>query len=115
VVGETDLAGNVHVLRLRLDALELDAFADLAPIAFDAVEMFEEIVVPEGAAELAVGGVLEADRFLLADDLEDFLVLDLAQAFGGKRAGFAFLAGVLQAGCAEQAADMVGAEGGFAA
>ena len=60
--------------RLGLDALELDAVVELDEL--DAVEHAEEIEVPPGPAELAVGRELEADLFLLPDDLLDLLVLD---------------------------------------
>ena len=44
------------------------------------VEVPEEIEVPPRAAELAVGGELQADLLLLLDDLPDLLVLDRSSA-----------------------------------
>ena len=40
----------------------------------------EEIEMPPGAAELAVGGELQPDLFLLLDDLLDLAVLDRFEA-----------------------------------
>ncbi len=65
------------LLRLGLHALELDAVVELVDL--DAVEHAEEIEMPPGAAEFAVGGELEADLFLLLDDLLDLAVFDLFQ------------------------------------
>ena len=48
-------------------------------VDFDVVEHAVEIEMPPGAAEFAVGGELEADLFLLLDDLVDLGVLDLFQ------------------------------------
>ena len=63
------------IIGLGCASLELDLA--LAKIGLDAVERAEEIVVPEGAAEFAVGDRLEADLLLLVDDLLDLAVLDL--------------------------------------
>ena len=65
------------LLRLGLHALELDAVVELVDL--DAVEPVVEVEVPEHAAVLAVGRALQADLFLLLDDLRNFLVLDLLQ------------------------------------
>ena len=62
------------IIGFGFDALELDLA--LAEIGFDAVELAEEIVVPEGAAEFAVGDGLQADVFLLLDDGFDLAVFD---------------------------------------
>ena len=80
VVGEADLALDPDALRLGLHALELDAVVEL--VDFDAVEHAEEIEMPPGAAEFAVGGELEPDLLLLLDDLLDLAVLDLLQLGG---------------------------------
>ena len=94
VIGETDLAGDADALRLGLDALELDAVIEL--VEFDTVEHAEEIEVPVGAAEFAVGRELEADLFLLPDDLFDLAVLDVLELLRGDRAFFALGARILQ-------------------
>ena len=70
----SELAGDAQHHRLWVWALELDLA--LAEIGLDAVELTEEIVIPEGAAEFAVGDGLEADVFLAADDLFDFAIFD---------------------------------------
>ena len=59
-----ELADDAQHHRLGLRALELDLA--LAEIGLDAVEPPEEVVVPERAAELAVGDRLEPDVLLLA-------------------------------------------------
>jgi len=71
------------VLGFQLHSLELHAAGRLDPVAFDAIEMFGEVVVSEGAAEFAVGCVFQDNGFLLADNVEDFLVLDRFE-FGGE-------------------------------
>ena len=48
----------------------------------DAAELVDEVHVPRGAAELAVGGRLQPDLLLLAHDVADRLVLDAAQLVG---------------------------------
>ena len=53
VIGKTDLAGDADALRLGLDALKLDAVVEL--VELDTVEHAEEIEVPVGPAEFAVG------------------------------------------------------------
>ena len=77
VVGEADLAGDLDALHLGLHALELDAVVEF--VELDAVEHAEEIEMPPGAAEFAVGDELEPDLFLLLDDLLDLAVLDFLQ------------------------------------
>ena len=79
-VERAELSGDAHHHRFRLRALELD-FA-LTEISLRAVERAEEIVIPEGAAEFAVGDAVQADIFLLADHLLDFAVFDRAQRRG---------------------------------
>ena len=106
-----ELAGDAHHHRLRLRALELDLA--LAEIGLRAVERAEEIVIPEGAAEFAVGDALQADLFLLADHLFDFAILDRAQGRGIDLAALAFRARLLQGRRTQQAADMIGAKGGL--
>ena len=62
----------------------------------DAVETAEEIEMPPGAAEFAVGGELEPDLFLLLDDLLDLAVFDLAQRVGRDLAALALGARLLE-------------------
>ena len=108
-----ELARHAQHHRLRVRALEFDLA--LAEIGLDAVKLAEEIVVPEGAAEFAVGDDLQADVFLLLDDLFDFAVFDRFQGIGVDLAALALGARVFQRRGAQQAADMVGAEGGCGA
>ena len=70
MVGEADLAGDAQRLGLVDAALELHARSASTPV--HAVEMFEEVEVPEGAAELAVRDRLEPDLLLLLDERADF-------------------------------------------
>src|SRR6266850_720260 len=96
---------NHHRARLRFGAaftVELERV--LALRGDDAVEAGEEVDVPEGAAELAIGDRLEAGGFLHRDRFADAVVLDLPELRGF------FRAGLLQRGRAQQAADVVGAK-----
>ena len=111
MVGEADLADDAQALRLGLHAAELDALVGLVDL--DAVEHAEEIEVPPGAAELAVGRELEADLLLLLDDLLDLAVLDGLELGRRDRALLALGARLLERGGTQEAADMVGAERRF--
>ena len=62
--GKVELARDLQALGLGLHAVELDAVVEHDALA--AREVPEEIEVPPGAAELAVGGELQADLLLLA-------------------------------------------------
>jgi hypothetical protein len=84
MAGEADLADDVGSLGLGLHAGELDAVIDL--LHHHAVEAAEEIEMPPRAAELAVGGELQAARFLVGDDLLDLGVFDRPQLFSRDRA-----------------------------
>jgi hypothetical protein len=79
-------------------------------VELDAVEHAVEIEMPPGPAELAVGRELEADRFLLANDLFDLAILDRGKLGGADRARRGLLARLLEDGRSEQRADMVGAK-----
>jgi hypothetical protein len=68
--------------------------------------------VPRRTPELAVGRRLQADVLLLADDVTDRLVLDAAQLVVVDAAGGVVRARLHQLRRPEQAADVVGAEGG---
>ena len=68
------------VLRPRLDAGELDAVRGAHQLG--AIEQLEEVELPPGAAKFAVGRKLQADLFLLLDDLLDLLILDRFQRGG---------------------------------
>src|SRR3974390_3591563 len=66
--------------------------------------------MPRGAAELAVGRVLEADVLLLLDHRRDLAVLDCAQRLGRDLALLIPGARLLERGRPQQAADVIGAE-----
>jgi hypothetical protein len=111
VVGrKADLAGDVHGVRLGRQALERHAgvFGD----DLDAVEPAEEVEVPEGAAELAVGYGVQPDLLLAADRMEDRLVFDVPQCGGVDLAVLEAGTGLMNGCGAQQAADLVGAEWG---
>ena len=103
-----ELAHHAQHHRLGLRPLELDLA--LAEIGLDAIELTEEIVVPEGAAELAVGDRREAGLFLPADDFLDLAVLDRFELLGAELAALALRACLLEGGRAQQASDMIGAK-----
>src|SRR5262249_59846441 len=97
--------------RLGLRAVEFDLA--LAEIGLGAVELAQEIVVPERAAELAVGDQLEPDLLLPLDDLLDLAIFDRAQRCSVDLALLALLARLFQSMGTQQAADVVGAEWRF--
>ena len=113
VVGKSELADDARALRAGLQALERDAL--LHHVALGAVETPEEVEVPPGAAELAVGNGLEPDLLLLLDRALDLAVLDRLERSRIDLAPGVFLAGLLQRSRTQQAADVVGAERRFCA
>ena len=64
MAGISDLAGHLDALGARLARREGNARVHHVPL--DAVEAPEEIEMPPGAAEFAVGDRLQADLLLLA-------------------------------------------------
>ena len=109
VMPRAELAGDARCLGLGLNARELDSLVDVDE--FDTVELAQEIHMPPGPPEFAVGDRLEADLLLLGDDLADFFVFDGGEAIGGNGAGMMLGAGFLEAGGPQQGTDMIGAEG----
>ena len=111
-LGDAELAVDVErggrPLDVALGVVELDR--EVARRLGDAVERVDEVHVPGGAAELAVGHRLEPDLLLHADDLVDRGVLGGLQALVVERAGGVRLARLVQLGRAQQAPDVVGAE-----
>ena len=110
VGGEVELARDLQAFGLGVHAVELDALIDRHALA--ALQAPEEVEVPPGAAELAVGDELEADRLLLGDQLADLLVLHGGELRGRDGALGVFGARLLERRGAQQAADHVGAEWG---
>ena len=108
--GIAELAGDGDVFRPGLDARELDAMRGADQ--FGAVEQLEEIELPPGAAKLAIGRKLQADLFLLFDDLLDLLIFDGLECGGVDLALLVFDARFFQRRSAQERADMVGPEGG---
>src|SRR3974390_1446823 len=84
-------------------------------VQFDAVEIFVEIEMPPGTAELAIGRQLEADFLLLPDDLLDFAIFHRLQRVGRYVTLRAFGAGFFQRNRSQQAADVVSAKRRFGA
>jgi hypothetical protein len=82
-------------------------------VLLGAVKTPEEIEMPPRAAELAVGDRLQPHVLLLLDDALDLAVFDVLQRCGADLA-FGALGPRLMDRCGtQQAADMVGAEGGL--
>ena len=77
----------------------------------DAAQLVDEVHVPGRAAELAVGGRLQAEPLLHRDGIGDRVVLDGPQLRRVDAAGRELIARGVNALGAEQAADMVGTEG----
>ena len=81
-LAEPDALGHAHgrrgVVVLALLVAELDV--DLVAVdLLDPVQLVDEVHVPRGAAELAVGGRLEADILLHRHNVPDRVVLDRTQ------------------------------------
>src|SRR5690606_27700609 len=102
-----DLADGPQEHRLGLRPLEFHL--SFALIGFDAAQPFQEIDLPEGTPEFAVRNGLEADPLLLADDFDNFLVLDLPQGGRVDLTGFPSRAGLPEPGWTQKASDMIGA------
>src|SRR5258708_37771730 len=106
------LAGDVQDGRREIDISLLAVEVRGEPAArLHAVELLEEVDMEIGAAELAVGHRLEAKALLEAHDVADREVLDLAQLFLRDRALLVPLARLEQLLRAQEAADVIGAEG----
>src|ERR1039458_3585031 len=95
--------------RLRVWALEFDLA--LAEIGLDSVKRAQEIVIPERAAEFAVGDGFQADVFLAFDDGRDLAVFDGLELIAGDFTKRALGARLLERQGAQQAADMIRAKG----
>jgi len=117
VVGEDGL-GQVHVAG-HLGPVGLVDRLSVAPEHGDgrplrrvaqAAEARDEVGVPLGAAELAVGGRAQPGRLLHRDGVPDRIVLGLGELVRGDGPSPAVGAGAEQRGRAEQAPDVVGAE-----
>ena len=85
-----------------------DAFADL--IKLDAVKLSHIVELIPGAAELAIGGELQADVLLFLDRLFDLAVFDCAQRLSRNLVTRALDPRLFQRRRPQQAADLFGAE-----
>jgi hypothetical protein len=106
---ETELAVDLGPLGPGIGAGEGDAGSHVA--LGHTIEPPEKIEMPPRAAELTVGDRLQADLFLLLDDARDLAVLDLGQRGGVDLARGVASARLLDGFGAQQAADVIGAEG----
>ena len=106
IVREVQLVHDPDGLRLGLEALKGHREV-LRLDLLSAGQPPEEVHVPEGAAVLAVGDGLQADRLLLLHQAADLCVLDLGQFLGGDGAGFKPGAGFMDGGGAQKAADNI--------
>ena len=111
MAGEADLAGDLGAFVARPRGGEGDA--GLHDGLLDAVEAPEEIEMPPGAAEFAVGDRLQAGIFLLLDDVLDLAVFHRFQFVCRDLALGAALARLFQRRGPQQAADVIGAERRF--
>ena len=99
--------------RRELDValLVVERDREIAGLFRDAVELVDEVHVPRRAPELAVGDRLETDLLLPAHGLADRVVLEAPQRVPVDAAGGEVLTGSQHLWRAQQAADVVGAEG----
>ena len=91
----------------------LEQHLALAVIGLDAVEPEQEIGLPGGAAELAIGDGFEPDRLLLGDHRGDLAVLDGGELRGADLAALMPGARLLEGRRPQQAAHMIGAKRGL--
>src|SRR4030081_3120964 len=111
VVGKVELADDTDGVMPGLHAGKLDAL--IGVVQFATREMAEEVEMPPGTAEFAVGRELQAGRGLPMHDLFDLHILGLAQIISRDLALLESGTRFLDARRPQQATDLVGAEGGF--
>ncbi len=106
IVGVIELPGHRRGNRLELGrAAELNRRLDLDHI--DAIQSGQKIVMPKGAAVLAIGHRFQAHRFLRLDGLPNAVVFNLSQALGRQDAIGMLPPGRVQGRWPEQAAHMI--------
>ena len=105
-------------LHLQCGGSEFDHALLVAELSFHVVlhlgratHLVQEIHVPGGAAELAVGDTFQSQIFLLADDFADGLIFNTAQIGRSDASALFVFAGLEQLWRTEQAAHVIGAEG----
>jgi hypothetical protein len=106
---QADLAFDLERRRGELDGAGWVAELDLQVLrcSRDTAEPVDEVHVPGGAAELAVGGRLQTDVLLHRDHIADRVVLDHAQLLVGDASGGVVVARLQQPPRAQQASDVV--------
>src|SRR5262249_54857295 len=110
MAGKSQLAGDAHPLVAGGDPGKGNS--GVHDVALDAVETPEEVEVPPGAAELAVGHGLQPDLLLLLDRPLDLAVLHRPEIGRPDLAFRALLARLLHRRRAPPAANVLGAEPG---
>ena len=106
VVAEGDLVAEHQLSALGLGALELDR-PRFGVDVLDVLQAFQEVEVPHGAAELAVGDGLQARLLLLFHQVCDGGVLGGGQLLAGDGPGGEIGARLLEGLRAQEAADDV--------
>jgi hypothetical protein len=112
--GEADAVVDVHGRRREFDRALLVAEAHVERLVQHlghAVELEDEVHVPRRAAELPIRDGAQAGVLLQPHDVTDGVVLDAAQLVRVHLAGREALPCLQQLGRAQEAADVVGAEG----
>jgi hypothetical protein len=104
--GLVDAQRRRRELQPALAVAELDG--DGALDGLDPTELVDEVHVPRGTAELAVGRRLQTDVLLHADDVGDRGVLDATEVFVVDRAGLVVLTGLQQVLGPQQRTNVVG-------
>jgi hypothetical protein len=106
----SDFRGNSNAPDLGLAPLELNALPGL--IRFNTGQLFQEVQMPEGAAELPVSDAFKSRGFFLGDHFPDRLILGFLQLLGCDLSALALGTGVLKTLGTQQTANMVGPERG---
>ena len=118
VRSSADPLADVHRRRRELDVPLLVVEGDLQRLVrhlAHPAELVDEVHVPRGPAELAVGGRLQSHLFLQLHHLADRLVLDAAQLRVVDLSRGVALARLQQLARAQQAADVIRAKRGCGA
>ena len=109
VRGEAHLADDPQTFGLGFDPA-LKGNPVIGAKRFHAVELFQEIEVPHGAAELAVGGAEQADFGLPRDDVLDRGIFGGGEFGGGDLAALASRSRLFESRGPQQTAHVVGAK-----
>jgi hypothetical protein len=104
-------AVDLQAVRGCLNALKLDSVIELHNL--DAIETAEEVEMPPGATELAIGGQLQSGGSLLRNDIGDRVILDGPKFGIVDSTGLMVEARLLQRCGTKETADDIGAERGI--